>query len=456
MPRSQSNVTTLRDRFAQILGDQKGYFSGTTIPALLTRLGLNSCLNASSNREQLSGAVHASDDDQVISAARMALVSLRLAAHERFELQDLVWDDGSTVVINTRFRHEVAKSLNDVDLCFEREGFFVSLEELWHIDDVQFLQLFQYAPSLRDLIEKHYVDNSDWNALRLFEKLGAFKCSDARFARFLEVLASSKVRPDEDAQRLFMSVVDRALQPCGVHFRVNAAEDGYLSGTLSYVSGSAKGSPKNLIFASSQKPDLRLGNALDNDVEVVTRTDSLLIYDRPIGRTGLLWEELQSWYEHSNGLGIGEGKAPLYQRLLACLPESSPVQRLAFMTFYRTFASDVPKLPVLLPEVWFHWDPQTVAQRGKAALLRSRMDFLLLLPGGRRVVIEVDGRHHYATEDGYASPERYSAMMAADRSLRLDGYEVFRFGGHELGSEHGEKLLSDFYRSLFKMYSLVH
>ncbi|GII32896.1 hypothetical protein [Planotetraspora mira] len=49
-------------------------------------------------------------------------------------------------------------------------------------------------------------------------------------------------------------------------------------------------------------------------------------------------------------------------------------------------------LPALLPEVWLHWDPKTVRARGTEALLRFRMDFLLLLSRGQRVVLEVDGR----------------------------------------------------------------
>ena len=60
------------------------------------------------------------------------------------------------------------------------------------------------------------------------------------------------------------------------------------------------------------------------------------------------------------------------------------------------------------------------------------MDFLLLLPNSVRVVIECDGQQHYADNTGKASPRRYAAMMAADRDLRLKGYEVYRFGGAEL------------------------
>jgi very-short-patch-repair endonuclease len=63
------------------------------------------------------------------------------------------------------------------------------------------------------------------------------------------------------------------------------------------------------------------------------------------------------------------------------------------------------------------------------------MDFLLLLPRHRRVVLEIDGLQHYADPEGRASPERYAEMVAADRELRLAGYEVYRFGGHEIAEE---------------------
>ena len=45
------------------------------------------------------------------------------------------------------------------------------------------------------------------------------------------------------------------------------------------------------------------------------------------------------------------------------------------------------------------------------------MDFLLLLPRGVRVVLEVDGKQHYAGGDT-ASPRLYSEMVSEDRGLR--------------------------------------
>ena len=64
------------------------------------------------------------------------------------------------------------------------------------------------------------------------------------------------------------------------------------------------------------------------------------------------------------------------------------------------------------------------------ALLRQRMDFLLLLGHGVRVVVEIDGKHHFANGE-VASPSRYAEMASEDRRLRLQGYEVYRFGAAE-------------------------
>ncbi len=83
------------------------------------------------------------------------------------------------------------------------------------------------------------------------------------------------------------------------------------------------------------------------------------------------------------------------------------------------------------------------------------MDFLLLLPGGVRVVLEVDGRQHYADKEGKANPARYGAMAAADRELKLAGYHVFHFGGAELREDTAEEVGGAFFDALFERYGLT-
>jgi very-short-patch-repair endonuclease len=215
------------------------------------------------------------------------------------------------------------------------------------------------------------------------------------------------------------------------------------------------GRPKNLIFASAVKPDLRFRDAVNNDIEIVTNADKVLVYDRPIGAEGLRWSDLQLWWSETKGIANDkDAKETLYRRLLECLPTNSPPQRLLFDSFFRSFRDHIPKLPALLPEVWLHWDPKTVKERGSDSLSRFRMDFLMLLPNGVRVVIEVDGAQHYSNPDGRADCSRYAEMVAADRDLKLYGYEVFRFGGAELQGNSAPGLVKSFFELLFKRFGI--
>jgi very-short-patch-repair endonuclease len=108
-----------------------------------------------------------------------------------------------------------------------------------------------------------------------------------------------------------------------------------------------------------------------------------------------------------------------------------------------------------VPQVYLHYDPLTVRQRLEgAALPRQRMDFLLLFSPQERVVIEIDGKQHYADGDT-ASPARYAKMVAADRELRLGGYEVYRFGGLELLGPGADGLIDAFVEKLFVRYRVT-
>ena len=118
------------------------------------------------------------------------------------------------------------------------------------------------------------LDNSNKRTLRrsvngyLFENIGALDCPDKRFAVFLEGLASSDVRPKEASQRAFVEKVNHALKGSGAELRETDSRDGYPHFTLVYTHGAAAGRPKNLIFASQVKPDLRFRDAINNDIEI--------------------------------------------------------------------------------------------------------------------------------------------------------------------------------------------
>lgn len=191
------------------------------------------------------------------------------------------------------------------------------------------------------------------------------------------------------------------------------------------------GEVRNLIFASTgPKPKIVLRDAIDNVVEVVENGQYCLYYDRPLGEGGLMWAELVDWWctilKTSN---TDVAARHLWTRLHRSL-DSDP-EKLLFRSYTMRYQSGFEQ-PALIPQVYLHYDPYSRTRGGdRSALVRQRMDFLLLLPGRRRVVIEIDGKQHYARPDGTADPTAYAIMMAEDRRLRLRGYEVHRFGGSE-------------------------
>jgi hypothetical protein len=208
--------------------------------------------------------------------------------------------------------------------------------------------------------------------------------------------------------------------------------------------GGVRGEMKNLIFAADgPKPKIVLRDVINNDLEIVENEENCLVYNRPLADGGLTWRQLTAWRARNNGLeGETERAAAheLYARLLKSLGRNG-AERFVFERYCSRYRTHGFGIPALIPQVYLHYDPHTRWAGG--TLPRQRMDFLLLLPRRRRVVLEVDGIQHYADTHGKASQERYAEMVAADRDLRLAGYEVFRFGGHEIADRGRAGIMLD-------------
>ncbi|MDI1463377.1 hypothetical protein QEZ54_20560 [Catellatospora sp. KI3] len=219
------------------------------------------------------------------------------------------------------------------------------------------------------------------------------------------------------------------------------------------------GEVKNIIFASTgPKPDIVFRDALSNVIEIVANGEFCLFYNRPLTDVGLDWGTLTSWWrtEHASTDATDEQvKTSLYRRLRESLGDNKP-ELLLFDSYYRRFRGrQAATQPALLPQVYLHYDPARQNSRvpENRPLYRQRLDFLLLLPGGVRIVLEVDGKQHYAVGD-VASPKNYSEMMAEDRALRLAGYEIYRFGGYELVAPEAHIMLGQFFDSLATRHQL--
>ncbi|MEU4730735.1 hypothetical protein [Streptomyces sp. NPDC023588] len=216
---------------------------------------------------------------------------------------------------------------------------------------------------------------------------------------------------------------------------------------------------KNLIFAADgPKPRIVLPDSIGNAIRIVENEQYCLVYDRPLGEHGLSWADLAAWWE-SRRSGTpttpDQSRRELHGRLRRSL-SGNGAEELVFDAYVK-LGFDVP---ALIPQVYLHYDPYTVAERrGQPVLARQRMDFLMLMNHRARAVIEVDGIQHYSRDNpqkgapALADPVRYAAMMAEDRRLTLQGYEVYRVGGQELADRaSAEKGITEFFTDLLRRH----
>ena len=229
-----------------------------------------------------------------------------------------------------------------------------------------------------------------------------------------------------------------------------------------------KGSVKNIIFAAKYKPEIVFDDALNNDIRITKNADQCLIYDRPISSNGLMWNDLVQWYAENFDISENCEKA-FIGRLCSCLdssykdtgatagPETWMLQ--AYYNLKKELGMD---LPALIPQVYLYYDPLTIKQRGYKLFEHQKMDFLMIFSHRDRIVIEIDGKQHYATGD-VASPKLYSEMVQAHREMSLFGYDVYRFGGYEFlnadRDAEAKKVMLDnikrFFTRLFQKYGIL-
>jgi hypothetical protein len=386
-----------------------------------------------------------------LTETQLARLALKFAA----DRGDIALDEAARRILEANdpplthiARRDVARIFGD-DLAGERDllsmvGKYFALSSPLDVFAVS-------GRSLRDQIERHMVRNpGDWSVEVLFGEIGAFDCSRARFAALLEETVHPLARSGEEQLRI-VAELNKVLSRDGYQLAPEGEESGYpIFAFRSLVRGVA-GRPKNLIFASrGAKPEIGFADAINNDIVILSGEESCLIYDLPIGSNGLLWSDLVKWW---GDLVPGANAAGLGARLQEAL--ASDAERKLFGTYFKTYRSALGDgLPALLPQVYLHYDPAIVKTlRHRLPLPRQRMDFLLLLPGRQRIVIEVDGKHHFSVDEK-PSLKVYAEMVSADRELRLAGYEVYRFGANELVGSGAEARITDFFDKLFRLHRL--
>lgn len=447
------------------------------VPAFCVRMGLQEKVGEGDTDEAHSSKrsyVKALISDLPIST----LLDITARIHEEFP-DDALADVLSAVKyadlkVSELVRRDVLKVLNSVDGLFGERPLFDVLETIFG-SGLFTRSIFgsDNSHSLRGRIEQHYLRNpEDMSSEAMLIECGALSCSQERFFSLLEQVLHPSSRRDQ-SQEVLANSVSTSLSRSGFSVQVTSSDSGYPIYTVVEIRSKVHGAMKNIIFASvGEKPELVFKDAINNDVEIVKNADNVLIYDRVLPPSGaLLWKNLQEWWAEKNGLQADAAKLGMYQRLSTAVKSaSSPGEYAIFRTFYSRYPALIgeDKVPALIPQVYLHYDPYTQRQRGdEKYLVRQRMDFLLILEHGVRIVIEVDGRHHYShlnrstPEKSVADPARYAEMAAEDRRLKLKGYEVYRFGAGEFADvemstwsvgKNSQRLIESFFDQLLKKH----
>lgn len=387
-----------------------------------------------------------------LSQEKLARIALKFAASRG----DVALDEAGRKVLEAGdppltliTRRDVARVFGD-DLSGER-GTVETVERYFPLSSPIEDFLGSRGRSLRDQIARHMDHNpGDWSVEDLFGKIGAFECSRARFGALLEEAVHPLSRSGED-QLQMVAALNKVLARDGYEMAQESELSGHPIFGFRPLARGVIGRPKNLIFASrGVKPEIGFADAINNDIVILSGEESCLVYDRPIGPNGLRWSELVAWW---GDVTPGANAADLGARLQESL--ASDAERKLFATYFKAYRSTLGEaLPALLPQVYLHYDPAIVKTlRHRLPLPRQRMDFLLLLPGRQRIVLEVDGKHHFSEND-QPSIRIYADIVSADRELRLAGYEVYRFGANELVGNGAEARIGDFFEKLFRLHRI--
>lgn len=465
---NKARLDTLREEIANAIASEKSY----NVPTLCVRLGLQAEATEehkneafSSKRSYVRPMLRELDEADLLRIAERTLEEVN---YPELELLVTEMTKHSDHRVSVLVRKDVLAALDGIGPLFGDRSILDTLEGIFGSQVVAGERLAEFSTRRGGPITQWYIKNEDWSHQEMLEHCGALTCPQATFFKLLETILHPLSRRDEEQSRL-AGAISECLRRDGFTMQATSSQSGYAIYEVVRAAPGVSGPMKNLIFASiGPKPELIIRDAVNNDVEITKNADKVLVFDRAI--PGMLsWADLQAWWAEKHGISDGPtAKTSLYKRLLQSVKQTqSPGELAIFQAYYKHFGPRSPdKLPVLVPQVYLHYDPYTRRERGQEQVLaRQRMDFLLLVENGLRVVVEVDGQHHYGTEVGgryQANPALYAAMVAEDRRLRLAGYEVYRFGGHEFSGlatpamkAQSTQLVADFFARLFKRHGVA-
>ncbi len=406
-------------------------------------------------------------EDKIVALAKRCIHAFPV--EDVYEIQDALWwyQSAEISTLSHITRSQLLKALDGYKLhaSMDPKKFLMIFPQFVHLRHSG--QSLYYADNNQLMRRSEFANTEDpgtpCSYREFFEESDFGKWSDPRVFDFFERLVHPEVR-EENEQVDLVAVLNEQLKRDGFELKCTDYISGYPVYSVVATSKASSEPPKYLVFASSgPKPEIGFKDIVGNKIAILKYEESCLVYDRPIDpNSGLSWEDMVRWWENSKYVTQVDGEDPrksLGRRLLESLVDSPP-ERYLFEAYFRVFQPIYKtNLPALIPQVYVHYDPITIAmliKRGdKQRFERQRMDFLLLLPGGSRIILEIDGKQHYS-RNGEPCPDTYAVTARSHRVLHLLGYDVYRFAGIELNSkEKAHRIAQSFFEQLFKKHGII-
>ena len=313
----------------------------------------------------------------------------------------------------------------------------------------------------------------DWgNESGMFANVDVLNWSDDQFLYFCQEYVNPVFKrfkwDDEKEERVDLqpecvNAINYYLKDCGYELTAGKTIGDKTEYHLSEIGG-VEGTIHGVVFAAVGKPDLIISDLLNHKIVIPESADDYLYYDRQVDTSGLTWGDLKNWYNSKPYAGEKSFEERLFESVRHC---GSPIEEKMFSAYLEIVDEIGDEIPALIPQVYLYYDPITQKNRLQKIFDHQCMDYLMLISESKRIVIELDGVQHYAEDEGVmiehrkypvhiASPQRYAAMVSAQRDMTLAGYEVYRFGGSELHDAiaSNEKIKA-FFCDLFEKYNVV-
>lgn len=356
------------------------------------------------------------------------------------------------------------------------EKFFIHEEEetiLNILDDIWNLQskpsIYQEENIYLEL-HRHYVRFYDIDLNSVFKDyLNIFNTSDKEFIKFIEHIFSPNYYAEkyENIQECdFFNEIITYFKKCNFKLHPTEAISGYPLFTVLHLDSTIDNmiNSSGIIFAAQFKPTMQLHNINTNIEQLQIDTsdpNQYLLYNSGNQKELITWNELNSWYAKTKYINSIEGiPVSLKERCENSL--SNLFEKFFFNSYFELYEDKLgDSLPALFPQVYLNFDTKNNNKQNK---INQKMDFILCLSNGKRIIIELDGYQHYAEKINFLNgnyeykfaPKNYAEMVSFDRKLRLDGYDIYRFGGLEYYSDPllFKNIMQEFFDTLFQKYNV--